>query len=377
MKKRNRITLCLAAGVLILAVSATAAFGSVNGYAKYKNALKDLALEETNFTAAAQVTLSFDGQSIAVMDLDYAKAGADSSLHTRTQRSGGVVQEEYDTTLNGVNTWFSADRDYYYQSETSREVTNLLGYNQDDEMENRLITFLELAADTVVGDLKNNFVEAGSENGSTLYQVNISQSQVPALVNAGLSLLACTMAEANSDSYQVQFEDYDQNVFQYYETATGETLSEDFKEHYRNGYTDEWYQANQDQLDRFYEVTSEDWEQTYYDVLEEKGKGVVYVHPDGSYDYYADSAAFAAAHPEEGMDDLYQYVGEDLVLENVDCTFGVDSQGRLTANQLQVTFATNGMDGSRHKMAIAINLSVTNYDATTVQPLDVGDRTAY
>ena len=43
MKKRNRITFCLVAGVLILAVSATAAFGSVNGYAKYKNALKDLA----------------------------------------------------------------------------------------------------------------------------------------------------------------------------------------------------------------------------------------------------------------------------------------------------------------------------------------------
>lgn len=36
MKKRNRLTICLVAGVLILAVSATAAFGSVNGYSKYK-----------------------------------------------------------------------------------------------------------------------------------------------------------------------------------------------------------------------------------------------------------------------------------------------------------------------------------------------------
>ena len=77
MKKRNRITLCLVAGVLILAVSATAAFGSVNGYAKYKNALKDLALEETNFTAAGQLTMSFDGETIVTMSGDYAHAGAD------------------------------------------------------------------------------------------------------------------------------------------------------------------------------------------------------------------------------------------------------------------------------------------------------------
>ena len=44
MKKRSRLMVCLVAGVLILAVSATAAFGSVNGYAKYKTALKALAM---------------------------------------------------------------------------------------------------------------------------------------------------------------------------------------------------------------------------------------------------------------------------------------------------------------------------------------------
>ena len=44
MKKRNRITVCLVAGVLILAVSAGAAFGSVNGYSTYKEAVKALAL---------------------------------------------------------------------------------------------------------------------------------------------------------------------------------------------------------------------------------------------------------------------------------------------------------------------------------------------
>lgn len=45
MKKRNRVTICLVAGVLILAVSAAAAFGSVNGYSRYKEAVKNLLLE--------------------------------------------------------------------------------------------------------------------------------------------------------------------------------------------------------------------------------------------------------------------------------------------------------------------------------------------
>ena len=39
MKKSNRLFICLVAGVLILAVSAAAAFGSVNGYSKYKEGL--------------------------------------------------------------------------------------------------------------------------------------------------------------------------------------------------------------------------------------------------------------------------------------------------------------------------------------------------
>ena len=62
MKKRNRLTICLVAGVLILAVSATAAFGSVNGYSKYKEAVKALALETDNFTANGTLKMICDGK---------------------------------------------------------------------------------------------------------------------------------------------------------------------------------------------------------------------------------------------------------------------------------------------------------------------------
>ncbi len=62
MKKRNRLTICLVAGVLILAVSATAAFKGVNGYSKYKEAVKALALETDNFTANGTLKMICDGK---------------------------------------------------------------------------------------------------------------------------------------------------------------------------------------------------------------------------------------------------------------------------------------------------------------------------
>lgn len=51
MQARRRLVVCLVAGVLLLAVSVGAAFGSVNGYDRYKQAAKDLLLREENFTA--------------------------------------------------------------------------------------------------------------------------------------------------------------------------------------------------------------------------------------------------------------------------------------------------------------------------------------
>ena len=71
MKKRNRVTTCLIAGVLVLAVSATAAFGSVNGYARYKEAVKALALETENFSAVGTARMTVDGQEV------YEKFGID------------------------------------------------------------------------------------------------------------------------------------------------------------------------------------------------------------------------------------------------------------------------------------------------------------
>ena len=374
MKKRTRIIACLTAGVLILAVSATAAFGSVNGYAKYKTALKALAMEEDNFTAAGTLAVKMDGKEIMKVKADYAMAAPDYALST-TATQNGKTFTEYTGSVGGVYTWYPDD-DTYCQYDQDEGQKNFLGFDAGDEMQKRLVTFMELAADTVVGDLKNNFVEVGSENGSTLYQVNIANSQVPSLVNAGLSLFACALAEDQSTVSTVRYEDYDANTFAYYEKTTGETLSEEFKTGYIHGGDDAWHEANEAQLDKFYDVISEDWESEYWQVLEQKGSGVVYVHTDGTYDYYPAMRDFAKAHPSGDIsDDLYYYVGKDMVLDNVDCTFGVDQSGKLTSNQITVTFTATDLEGGHHQLVISGDLQVSDYGSTVVEQPDLTGRT--
>jgi hypothetical protein len=392
MKQQKRITLCLVAGVLVLAVSAAAAFGSVSGYSKAKDGVKTLLLSTDNVTIQGTGTLAVDGEATATVQVGWAMDGNNYSVHSFTQ-SGNQTEDTFDTMLNGVNTWYDAAQDYYHQydygtSGASARSNTLLGYDPDDEMSQRLVNFVEIATDTLVGDLKNNVVQIGSQDGVDLYQLSISQSQVPALVNAGLSLLAYASAEGGT--YDIQYEDYDQSLIHYYETTTGTTLPDAVKG-YITGDTDmgtldleDVYAENEALIDQVYDVCYpddvdgedvENWNDQYYDVLNAHDGGVVYVYADGSYDYYVDGQAFCLAHPETSMDYLEYYLGEDLSLDSVSCTFGVDQQNRLTQATFQADFTSSDSNGAHHKLTLSGEMTATDYGTTTVQPLDVGDRT--
>lgn len=383
MKKRGKLFVCLVAGVLILAVSATAAFGSVNGYSKYKEAVKSLALKSDNFTASGGMKVTYDGKEILSLQEEYAMDGQNMSSHFISREPNDQTRESYTTILNGVQTMFDADEAVYYEYEDASggdsAAGNLLGVDADDEMTNRLVNFTEIAADTVVGELKNNFVQVGKENGSTLYQVEIAKNQVPSLVNAGLSLFAYSVS--NSMNYaMVDYEDYTATLLNQYEKATGETLSAEFKQNYSEGYTEAWYVANQalvEKVDNY--AYQENWSEQYYEVLESQGngQGIVYVKTDGSYTYYKDYQSYVDANPQRGADDIGAYVGDDMSLEKVLCNFGVDDQGNLTSNTIEATFTTTDQDGGQHTLTITGEVTLKDYGSTTVQPLDVGGREKY
>lgn len=382
MKKRNRITVCLVAGVLILAVSAGAAFGSVNGYSTYKEAVKALALKTDNVTMQGSMKATLDGKEFVSMTGEMAIDGKNKSSHVISSEFGGQKEERYDTTLGNTDTWFNADSKYYSQytfqtDDTTEKTSGLLGISTDDEMTNRMVNFMEIAADTVMGDLKNNFVQLGKDGDKTQYQIEISKDQVPSLVNAGLSLFAYSVAADEGSDWGVYYEDYNASMLNAYEKLSGNKLSEEF----RNGYLQRatynaWYDQNEKQINEILDFLSEkDWERQYYDQLENKQGGIVFVKTDGTSVYYKDYKSYAKANPKMVEDDMSTYLGQDMVLKTAQCKFGVDKNGNLTNNTLTATFTTTDQDGKNHELVVTADVTLSNYGTTTVQKLDTGDRT--
>lgn len=381
MKKRNRITVCLVAGVLILAVSAGAAFGSVNGYSTYKEAVKALALKTDNVTMQGSMKATLDGKEFVSMTGEMAIDGKNKSSHVISSEFGGQKEERYDTTLNNTDTWFNADSKYYNEytydnDQTAEDSNNLLGISTDDELSKRMVNFMEIAADTVMGDLKNNFVQLGKDGDKTQYQIEISKDQVPSLVNAGLSLFAYSVAADEGSDWGVYYEDYNASMLNTYEKLSGNKLSEEF----RNGYLQRddsavWYDKNEKQINEILDFLSEkDWERQYYDQLENKQGGIVFVKTDGTSVYYKDYKSYAKANPKMVEDDMSTYLGQDMVLKTAQCKFGVDKNGNLTNNTLTATFTTTDQDGKNHELVVTADVTLSNYGTTTVQKLDTGDR---
>lgn len=392
MKKRNRITVCLVAGVLILAVSAGAAFGSVNGYSTYKEAVKALALKTDNVTMQGSMKATLDGKEFVSMTGEMAIDGKNKSSHVISSEFGGQKEERYDTIIGNTETWFNADSKYYnehtYDNDQTAEDSNnlsnnLLGVSADDEMSKRMVNFMEIAADTVMGDLKNNFVQLGKDGDKTQYQIEISKDQVPSLVNAGLSLFAYSMTADEGTDWGVYYEDYRASMLNVYEKLSGNKLSEEF----RNGYLreddtadsaayDAWCDQNEKQIQKIVEYLSEkDWERQYYDQLDQKQGGIVFVKTDGTSVYYKDYKSYAKANPKMVEDDMSTYLGQDMVLKTAQCKFGVDKNGNLTNNTLTATFTTTDQDGKNHELVVTADVTLSNYGTTTVQKLDTGART--
>ena len=382
MKKRNRITVCLVAGVLILAVSAGAAFGSVNGYSTYKEAVKALALKTDNVTMQGSMKATLDGKEFVSMTGEMAIDGKNKSSHVISSEFGGQKDEYYDTTLGNTDTWFNADSKYYNEhtydnDQTAEDRNNLLGISADDEMSKRMVNFMEIAADTVMGDLKNNFVQLGKDGDKTQYQIEISKDQVPSLVNAGLSLFAYSMTADEGTDWGVYYEDYEASMMNAYEKLSGNKLSEEF----RNGYLREddtadsevWRDQNEKQIHEIVDFLSEkDWERQYYDQLDQKQGGIVFVKTDGTSVYYKDYKSYAKANPKMVEDELSSYTGQDMVLKTAQCKFGVDKNGNLTNNTLTATFTTTDQDGKNHELVVTADVTLSNYGTTTVQKLDTG-----
>lgn len=375
MKKRTRLTACLVAGVLILSVSAFAAFDSVSGYARYKTAAKALLLQTDNVTVSYTASIRCDGEELTGMEGEIQKDGGNRYTHSLERYVDGDSYENYEDIHGNTNSYYTVGntengQPVYYVDEKADPVTgNLAGTDMSDETNSRLVAFVEIAADTVVGDLKNNFVQVGAENGVDTYRVDIDETQVPALVSAGLSLYACSQADSNSGECIIYDKDWTEMCIDYYELTTGETLPAAFRTTLLGDSWDEmWYAANEEQIDKVYEKGNE-LDELAWKVLEEKGdEGTVYLYADGTYDYYADRQSFLTAHPEQR--EMTDAVGSEMTLQHITCEFSVDKAGNLLRNSGEAVFYTSGSDGKGHEFTVSFQLTCSDYGTTEARHID-------
>lgn len=371
---KRKVTVCLLAGVLVLAVSAGAAFDSINGYAALKQGVKALALQTDNVTAEASYTVTVDGKELRGSTMNYVLDGSD--WLTREKSAIGKESNEswsfcYQGNFASASGRMLQNKEYNGWKSEGTPRQNLMNVDTDEELAQRMITFAELAADTAMGDLKNTFVSLGKENGVTRYQVDISASQVPALVNAGLSLMSYTTTQNDYFlSGSVEYEDFDASFCRYFTQQTGyELTQEEYQRLWQEMETDTWTQEEKERSEQITKLHQQ-YQGEAESLRRQKGgeSSVLLIHPDNSQTFYKNGQDYYEA---VDSDRLIRFAGPDAALEKVHCIFGVDSDGYLTELTLSADFSSTDMNGKDHSLEATASFRAGDYGTTTIHPLDV------
>lgn len=217
MKKTNRkltASIGLALGVTIFAGAALANYSTANGYDTFKTAAKGL-LKNENYTMNAKLSFSLDGEE---------KAG--DEITELYDRNGDVKLNHVEKNSSTTYKTYFQDNTYVsiYEQDGEQHTTvydnaaeymgrgaldSMTDVNDDDQKTaDKIVRFAELAADTFVGDLKNNIVYVSGDDNGAEYEMNLDSVQIPELVNAGLSAMFSAINTSNRD-----FDEEDRDPF--------------------------------------------------------------------------------------------------------------------------------------------------------------------
>lgn len=216
--------LCLVLGAVLLTTAAAANFGNANGYSAYKKSLLNM-LEADNYSAELDVELTHNGQLLAKVESAYkVNAGGEVTSYSterelNNMNSGAESNVSYDTQNWVVkNSDSSANRKFDYITYNRRNLGDWNIHNTNNsgiatqinnEISDKMIRFVEVLTDTLVGDLKNNFVMVSESNGEKSYQIVLRGNQLPEIVTAGFSLLYGSVQDSrntNSLFYSMESE---------------------------------------------------------------------------------------------------------------------------------------------------------------------------
>lgn len=183
-KKFKTIVGSAVAGGVLLALSVTAFASSSSGYESYKTAVKSIITTE-NATIDAQYEVQDNGTVIFSGDTIQKLDNENRSSKTSTTVDG--TSKTYESSNANGNLIIDNDGNYYQINKDNNKAGK-------DEKENfsessSSVKLAELVTDTLVGDVKNQFIQDGNN-----ISINLEGGQIPELAK-----LAVSAAVENSD----------------------------------------------------------------------------------------------------------------------------------------------------------------------------------
>ncbi|MGE5627414.1 MAG: hypothetical protein ACM3X7_04760 [Solirubrobacterales bacterium] len=204
LKKNTAIILSFAIGLIMFSTTAMAEVVSKTGYEQLKDSVKYTADSCTkklpNYTMDMSFVIKDNGKVISsdtTTNKVDVKGKAMESSTTHTQ--GGTNQVSYYYSDKNLSISTDGSQNIYYVNEYEQPKESRMFSNPFAEKE---AGDVEKIADALVGNLKDSVVVKQNSDGSRELSGTLNETQIPALVNAVVSLQSKTTFNSNSqDNY--------------------------------------------------------------------------------------------------------------------------------------------------------------------------------
>jgi hypothetical protein len=189
INKKSKIIISLALGTVMFTTTAIAQVLSKSGYDQLKDSIKYTAESCTtrlsSYTMDTSYIIKNNGTVISSRDsVDKVDLSNQTKENVTTTVEGGTKRGNYFySDVNGYITKGS-DQDIYYTNEYEKPLEVTVRSNPFKE---KGATDIEKIADALVGSLKDAVVVAENSDGSKTLSGSLSESQIPALINAVVS----------------------------------------------------------------------------------------------------------------------------------------------------------------------------------------------
>ncbi|MCB2356269.1 hypothetical protein [Clostridium estertheticum] len=202
LNKKTAVIVSFALGSVMFATTAMAQVLTKSGYDQLKDSAKYTAesatTKLTSYTTDMSIILKDNGKVVYSNDsldkVDVSK-GADESVETRID--GSKKTERYNYSDKNGSIYKDSSKNIYNITEftTPHKITN----SQNPFKEERA-TDMEKIADAVVGNLKDAVVVTQNPDGSKTLSGSLSEAQIPAVINAVVSLESKSVFGNNSNN---------------------------------------------------------------------------------------------------------------------------------------------------------------------------------